>query len=104
MSSCVRGKLRGDLGADVIVANRAAAIGRETIGPYVAEPDPEQSLWWWHYNTANGASSSILETRPRTRLVSPARERADVVLEAASPGDAALGIDYDDCVPRFRVS
>ena len=91
------GKLMGDLGADVIVIEPSGGHRSRHFGPFAAEPDPEQSLWWWHYNTSKRGVTLDLEQDTGRASFRRLCERADVVLEAEPPGRlAALGTDYDD--------
>ena len=45
-------KLMADLGADVIVVEPPGGSPQRSYGPFADdEPGPENSLWWWCYNT-----------------------------------------------------
>lgn len=92
------GKLMADLGADVIVVEPDGGYRSRAFAPFVgAEPDREQSLWWWHYNTSKRGVTLELEQESGRESFRRLCERADVVLEAEPPARlAALGIDYDD--------
>ena len=92
------GKLLGDLGADVVIAEPPGGHETRDFGPFVGgEPHPDRSLWWWYYNTSKRSVVIDLDT-PRGRdefrgLVAD----ADVVLEGEVPGRlAALGLDHTD--------
>ena len=91
------GKLMADLGADVIVVEPNGGHRSRHFGPFAEQPDPEQSLWWWHYNTSKRGVTLDLEADGGRTSFRRLCERADVVLEAESPGRLnTLGIDYDD--------
>ncbi|MEO8695003.1 MAG: CoA transferase, partial [Acidimicrobiales bacterium] len=90
------GKLLGDLGADVIVVEPSGGHRTRTYAP-LSQDDPEQSLWWWHYNTSKRGVTLDLDDHAARATFRRLCERADVVLEAEEPARlAALGIDYDD--------
>jgi len=92
------GKLMADLGADVIVVEPSGGHRSRDFGPFVGgERDPEQSLWWWHYNTSKRGVTIDLDQDAGRASFRRLCERADVVLEGEPPARlAALGIDYDD--------
>ena len=64
------------------------------------EPDPERSLWFWHYNTnKHGVTLDLDDPSDRVRFGDLVAS-ADIVLEAEAPGRlAALGIDDADLRP-----
>ena len=102
------GKLMADLGADVIVVEPSGGHRSRGFRPFLvaeregAERDPEQSLWWWHYNTSKRGVTLDLEDHAGSESFRRLCERADVVLEAEQPGRlAALGVDYDDVRGSF---
>jgi crotonobetainyl-CoA:carnitine CoA-transferase CaiB-like acyl-CoA transferase len=100
------GKLMADLGADVIVVEPIGGHRSRAFGPFVgSEPDPEQSLWWWHYNTSKRGVTLDLDQPSGRESFRRLCERADVVLEATQLGKlGGLGIDYDDvrgALPRL---
>ncbi len=92
------GKLLADLGADVIVVEPPDGHPSRSYGPFAGDaPDPERSLFWWHYNTSKRGIVLDLDTADgRTDLTRLART-ADIVLEGEPPGRLAdLGIDHTD--------
>jgi crotonobetainyl-CoA:carnitine CoA-transferase CaiB-like acyl-CoA transferase len=92
------GKLLADLGADVILVEPPGGHPSRSYGPFVDDaPDPERSLYWWHYNTSKrGIVLDLDRDEGRADLVRLART-ADVVLEGEPPGRlAGLGIDHAD--------
>lgn len=89
------GKSLGDLGAEVIVVEPPGGHRSRLYGPFVDDhPDPEGSLWWWHYNTSKLGVTLDLDGSDAVlfrRLVAS----ADIVLEGEPPGRlAALALDY----------
>jgi len=90
------GKVLGDLGADVIVIEPPDGHVSRSFGPFVDDdPNPNRSLWWWHFNTSKRAVVLDLDSPAGTdgfrRLVAG----VDIVLEGEAPGRlAALGIDH----------
>lgn len=80
------GKLMADLGADVIVVEPSGGSIQRTYGPFANdEPGPENSLWWWTYNTSK---RSVVLADGDPRLASLI-DSADVLL-AAVPLDRDL--------------
>ena len=86
------GKLLADLGADVVVVEPPGGSHLRTWGPFVDdEPDPERSLWWWHYNTSKRGVVAALDDPALRALVAG----ADVFLVAEPVGRlAAAGLDW----------
>jgi crotonobetainyl-CoA:carnitine CoA-transferase CaiB-like acyl-CoA transferase len=95
---CFAGKLLGDMGADVIVVEPPGGSPMRRYEPFVDDvPDPEHSLFWWHYNTSKrGIVLDLEDRRDRERLLALVAT-ADIVLEAEDPGRMArLGLDHPD--------
>jgi benzylsuccinate CoA-transferase BbsE subunit len=90
------GKLMGDLGADVIVIESPGGHKSRGYGPFVADkPDPDNCLWWWHYNTSKRSVVLDLETEEGRENFTRLARGADIVLEGEDPGLLdALGIDH----------
>ena len=90
------GKLLADMGADVIVVEPPGGSPMRAYEPFAGnEPDREQALWWWHYNTSKRSLVLDLDETEGAddfrRLVST----SDVVIEAEPLGRlAALGLDW----------
>ncbi len=93
------GKLLADMGADVVLVEPPGGHPTRWFGPFVDDvPDPEGSLWFWHYNTSKRGVVVELEREPDVfrRLL----EGADIVLEAEPPMRlASLGLDHTDLRP-----
>ncbi|MFM8305381.1 MAG: CoA transferase, partial [Actinomycetota bacterium] len=71
--------------------------------PFVDDvPDPEHSLWFWHYNTNKlGVVLDLDDAGDRARFRDLVAT-ADVVVEAEPPGRlAALGVDHTDLRPAL---
>ena len=94
------GKLMADLGAEVVLVEPRAGHHTRTYGPFVDDvPDPERSLWWWHYHTSKLGVALDLHERDDLQLFRDLVGTADVVLEGEPPGTlAGRGIDYHDLV------
>ncbi len=81
------GKLLADMGAEVVKIEPPGGDPTRRIGPFHGgHPDPERSLFFWHYNA--GKRSAVLDLsaasdRERFRQLAAA---ADVLLETLPPG------------------
>ncbi len=93
------GKLLVDMGATVTVVEPAGGSALRGFAPFVADhADPDQSLWWWHYQAGKASLVADVQTAAGAAEVASfiAEQRVDVVLEAAAPGSlAAVGFDDD---------
>lgn len=96
--SCFAAKLLADMGADVIVVEPPGGSPTRHYEPFVDDaPDPERSLYWWHYNTSKRGMSLDLEGERGRELFLRLVATADLVIEAEDPGRMArLGLDYAD--------
>ncbi len=92
------GKLMGDMGADVILVEPPGGDATRHLPPFLNDtPDPDQSLYFWHYNTSKrGVVLDLDEAAHQTafrRLIAD----ADVLLEAQPTQRlAGLRLDYAD--------
>lgn len=81
------GRVLASLGADVIKVEPPGGSATRRIGPFVGdEPDPDRSLYFWHYNL--GKRSVVLDLDAdagRAEFVELVRS-ADVLLESCPPG------------------
>ena len=94
------GKLLGDMGADVVLVEPPGGDPSRRHAPFANDSgDPDDSLYWWHYNTSKRSVVLDLE-QPAARDAFRALVRtADVLIESESPGRLAdLGLDYADLV------
>ncbi len=94
------GKLLADMGAEVIVVEPPGGDRMRTYEPFLRdEPDPECSLYWWHYNTSKLGVTLDLDAEKDRERFRQLVERADLLIECEEPGRlASLGLDY----PSFR--
>lgn len=92
------GKLLADMGADVVTVEPPRGSVMRSYAPFVDdEPDPEKSLYWWHYNTSKRGVTLDLECERGRELFLQLVATADAVLECEDPGRMAeLGLDYSD--------
>lgn len=91
------GKLLADMGADVILVEPPGGDPSRRYPPFLDDdPDPERSLYFWHYHTSKrGVVCDMADPRERDRLLKLI-ESADVLIEAETPGRLSdLGMDYD---------
>lgn len=91
------GKLMGDMGADVVLVEPPGGSPSRRYPPFADdEPDPEKSLYWWHYNTSKRGLVLDLERAAGRAAFLELIATADVLIESEAPGRlAALGLDYD---------
>jgi crotonobetainyl-CoA:carnitine CoA-transferase CaiB-like acyl-CoA transferase len=92
------GKLLADLGADVIKIEKPGGDPCRNIGPFYHDiPDPNKSLYWFHFNTSKRSITLDIEKRDGQELFKRLVAVADFVLESFSPGYLAnLGLGYGD--------
>jgi crotonobetainyl-CoA:carnitine CoA-transferase CaiB-like acyl-CoA transferase len=91
------GKLLADLGADVVKVEPPGGDAMRTLGPFYGDaPQPERSLYWWHYNTSKRGITLDLETPAGQALFRRLAQAADIVIESFTPGyldDRGIGWD-----------
>jgi crotonobetainyl-CoA:carnitine CoA-transferase CaiB-like acyl-CoA transferase len=92
------GRLLADYGAEVILVEPPGGARQRSYGPFVDdEPDPERSLYWWHYQSNKLGVVVDLDDDDGRAQFRDLVATADVVLEAEPPGRlAALGVDASD--------
>lgn len=92
------GKMLADMGADVILVEPPGGDPARAYGPFHEDiPDPERSLWWWHYHTSKRGVVLDLELEDDRERFKALVASADLVLESEPSGRLArLGLDYDD--------
>ena len=92
------GKLMGDLGADVIKIEPPGGESTRSVGPFLDDiPNPDRSLYFWHYNTSKRGITLDLDTGDGLELFKKLVATADVVLETRPPGYLpGLGLGYEE--------
>ena len=92
------GKILGDLGVDVIKVEKPGGDAARRIGPfYHDEPDPENGLLWWAYNTSKRGVTLDIETKKGRQLFKKLVEDTDFVIESFPPGYMEnLGLGYPE--------
>ena len=91
------GKILGDLGADVIKVEKPGGDPSRKIGPFYHDvPDPENSLYWFAYNTSKKGITLDIATTEGQRLFKRMVATADFLIETFPPGYMnQLHLDYD---------
>jgi crotonobetainyl-CoA:carnitine CoA-transferase CaiB-like acyl-CoA transferase len=92
------GKMLADLGAEVVLVEPPGGHPTRHHAPFVDDrPDPEGSLWWWHYHTSKLGVVVDLETADGQRDLRRLVAGADIVLEGEPPDRLAqLGLDHEE--------
>ena len=90
------GKLLGDMGADVIKIEPPSGDPTRAYEPfYKNRPDPNGSLYFWHYNTSKRGVTLDLESDAGRDLFRRLAARADAIVESHPPGYLdSLGLGY----------
>ena len=91
------GKLLAEMGADVVRIEPVEGSKTRWYEPFLDDtPDPEQSLFFWHYNVRKRSVALDIETKAGRDLFIRLVADADILIEDQSPGKMAeLGIAYD---------
>ena len=95
------GRFLADYGAEVILVEPPGGAPQRRYGPFVDDvPDPERSLWFWHYHANKfGVTIDLDDADGRARFRDLVAS-ADIVVESEAPGRlTALGIDDADLRP-----
>jgi crotonobetainyl-CoA:carnitine CoA-transferase CaiB-like acyl-CoA transferase len=95
------GKLLADMGAEVISVEPPGGSPTRRFAPFAEDtPDPEHSLWFWHYNTSKRGVTLDLDGEQGRELLRRLLATVDFFLEGEPPGRlAALGLDWPDVRP-----
>ena len=94
------GLVLAGLGADVVKVEPPAGNTTRAIGPfYEDQPDPERSLFFWHYNRGKRSIVADLGDRQQRESVMALVGGADVLL-LSGPEAARLGA-LEDLGRRF---
>jgi crotonobetainyl-CoA:carnitine CoA-transferase CaiB-like acyl-CoA transferase len=96
------GKMLADLGAEVVLVEPPGGHPTRGLGPFRDDrPDPEGSLWWWHYHTSKLGVVLDLQSPQGLDDLRRLVAHADVVLEGEPPDRlGALGFDH----PQARAA
>jgi len=102
------GKLMGDLGADVIKIERLGGDPCRNIGPFYHDtPDPNKSLYWFHFNTSKRSITLDIEKSDGRKIFKKLAATADFIIESFPPGYMdSLGLGYavlEETNPRVIV-
>ncbi|MFJ3804677.1 CaiB/BaiF CoA transferase family protein [Streptomyces sp. NPDC090088] len=94
------GKLLAGLGADVVKVEPQDGEQTRQYGPfYLDQQDPNQSLYFWHYNLGKRGVALDLDSEGGRKDFLALSNAADVVLDARPAGYmAARGLDYESLV------
>ncbi|MBQ4507212.1 MAG: CoA transferase [Firmicutes bacterium] len=91
-------KILADLGCQVIQIERPGGDHARSVGPfYNNEPDPENSLTWWAFNTSKKGMTLDITTPEGKEVFLKLAKDADAVIETYAPGYLdSLGLGYED--------
>ncbi len=91
------GKMMADFGADVIKVEPLGGVAERKVGPFYQDvPDPERSLYFWHYNTSKRSITIDLEQLAGRDLFRTLVDSADILLETMPPGRLpSMGLGYE---------
>lgn len=96
------GKLFADMGADVVLVEPLGGSAMRSYAPFVDDvPDPEKSLYFWHYNTSKRGIALDIGRPAGADVFRQLVVGADVLIESELPGELARrGLDYEDLKDR----
>ena len=92
------GQLLSDMGADVIKIEKPGGDRARNIGPFFHDiPDPENSLFWFAFNTNKRGVTLDIETTDGKEIFKRLVRLSDVVIESFDPGYMQkVGLGYSD--------
>ena len=84
-------KLMADLGADVVRIEPPKGDSMREIGPFFDDdPNPEKSLYWWHFNTSKRGVTLDLEQPEGQEIFRRLVKWADIGVESFPPPDISI--------------
>ncbi|MGC0369217.1 CaiB/BaiF CoA transferase family protein [Microbacterium sp. SLBN-111] len=91
------GRVLVGLGADVVRVEPREGSPTRAYGPFVDDvPDPEKSLYWWHYNHGKRSVALDLDSPQGCDELRRLARQADLVIESMPRGWAVeRGVDAD---------
>jgi benzylsuccinate CoA-transferase BbsE subunit len=91
-------KLMADLGAEVIRVEPPSGDPMRLLGPfYQGKPGPNNSLYWWQFNTNKKSITLDLQNPKGRDLFMRLAQTVDVVVETFSPGHMdSLGLGFEN--------
>ena len=97
------GLLFAGLGADVIKVEPPEGSPTRAIGPFLDDyPDPERSIFFWHYNRNKRSVALDAKTDEGREQLLHLIEGADVLIDSSCGElNAWLGLDRDALIRRF---
>jgi benzylsuccinate CoA-transferase BbsE subunit len=90
-------KLLADLGADVIRIEPPGGDATRKLGPFFHDdPDPEKSLYFFHFNTSKRSVTLNLNTEVGRSIFKRLAKTADILVESFKPGLLlSMGLGYE---------
>jgi crotonobetainyl-CoA:carnitine CoA-transferase CaiB-like acyl-CoA transferase len=91
------GKILADLGVDVVKIEKPGGDNSRLVGPFWADiPEPENSLYWFSYNSNKRGITLNLESRDGKGIFRELLKKSDFVIESFQPGYLKhIGLDYE---------
>ncbi|MGH7896937.1 MAG: CaiB/BaiF CoA transferase family protein, partial [Candidatus Binatia bacterium] len=81
------GRLLAGMGAEVVKIEPPEGAPTRRYPPFYRDvPDPERSLYFWHYNVGKKSVTLDLASGPGQNRFAALAERADVIVETLPPG------------------
>lgn len=96
------GRLLADMGADAVKIEPPGGDPARAVGPFVHDvPDPNRSLFFWHYNANKRGITLNIETPQGRDMGAQLAASADILLETYPPGYLeARGLGYSTLETR----
>ena len=92
------GKILSDMGADVIKVEPPGGDPTRKTGPYFKNSGkPEESLFWFAFNTNKKSITLNIETEEGQNIIKEMVKNTDFIIESFQPGYMAkLGLSYEE--------